>query len=470
MKHKILIKLLAAFGVVMLLFSVVLGSVFLALFREHTVKINRTAMEQQAASIADTLSSFQRGSMGGYGAYLRFLDKLTTADVWIVDDNLGITTCGPEKYTVHYNDLPENAEQIVARVLSGEQTYGAEFSGLLGVNALTVGMPIYSGETVVGAVLLHAPASGVNDAVAQGMLTLVIGCAAALLFAGMMAFVLSYRFTCPLSRMKTAALALADGNYEITTGVSSSDEIGQLAQTLDVLAQRLRAVEVERENLDRSRDRFVADVSHELRTPVAVLRGSIELLRDGTVCQPDEVLEYYRQMLTESRHLERLVNDLLELSRLQDAGFQLRMEEINLCDVVSDAVRAIRPAVQAKQIIMETTVPGIECSLNGDYDRIRQLLFILLDNAVKFSPEGGSIQITLAKAEGCALTVTDHGVGISPADLPHIFDRFYKSNSKENKNGTGLGLAIASEIAKRHNAKISARSGVDGTTFQVVFP
>lgn len=470
MKHKILIKLLAAFGVVMLLFSVVLGSVFLALFREHTVKINRTAMEQQAASIADTLSSFQRGSMGGYGAYLRFLDKLTTADVWIVDDNLGITTCGPEKYTVHYNDLPENAELIVARVFSGEQTYGAEFSGLLGVNALTVGMPIYSGETVVGAVLLHAPASGVNDAVAQGMLTLVIGCAAALLFAGMMAFVLSYRFTCPLSRMKTAALALADGNYEITTGVSSSDEIGQLAQTLDVLAQRLRAVEVERENLDRSRDRFVADVSHELRTPVAVLRGSIELLRDGTVCQPDEVLEYYRQMLTESRHLERLVNDLLELSRLQDAGFQLRMEEINLCDVVSDAVRAIRPAAQAKQIVMETTVPGIECSLNGDYDRIRQLLFILLDNAVKFSPEGGSIQITLAKAEGCALTVTDHGVGISPADLPHIFDRFYKSNSKENKNGTGLGLAIASEIAKRHNAKISARSGVDGTTFQVVFP
>lgn len=470
MKNKILIKLLAAFGVVMLLFSIVLGSVFLVLFREHAVKINRTAMEQQAVSIADTLSSYQRGSMGGYGAYLRFLDKLALADVWIVDEDLGITTCGPEKSTVHYDDLPENAGQIVSRVFSGEQTYGAEFSGLLGVNALTVGVPIYSGDTVVGAVLLHAPASGVNDAVAQGMLTLVVGCAAALLFAGMAAFFLSYRFTCPLSRMKTAALALADGNYEAKTGVSSTDEIGQLAETLDILAQRLRAAEVERENLDRSRDRFVADVSHELRTPVAVMRGSIELLRDGTVSRPDEVLEYYNQMLTESRHLERLVNDLLELSRLQDAGFQLRKEEINLCDVVSDAVRAIRPAMQAKYIAIDTTVPETECLLSGDYGRIRQLLFILLDNAVKFSPEGGAIQITLAKTEGCTLTVTDHGIGIPQEDLPHIFDRFYKTNSKENKNGTGLGLAIASEIVKRHNARISAQNGEDGTSFRVVFP
>lgn len=470
MKNKILIKLLAAFGVVMLLFSVVSGSVFLVLFREHAVKINRMTMEQQAVSIADTLSSFQRGSMGGYGAYLRFLDKLTLADVWIVDEDLDITTCGPEKYTVHYDDLPENAGQIVARVFSGEQTYGAEFSGLLGVNALTVGVPIYNGDTVAGAVLLHAPASGVNDAVAQGMLTLVIGCAAALLFAGMAAFFLSYRFTCPLSRMKTTALALADGNYEAKTGVSSTDEIGQLAETLDILAQRLRAVEVERENLDRSRDRFVTDVSHELRTPVAVLRGSIELLRDGAVNRPDEVLEYYNQMLNESRHLERLVNDLLELSRLQDAGFQLCKEEINLCNVVSDAVRAIRPAAQAKHIVIEATVPKMECLLSGDYGRIRQLLFILLDNAVKFSPEGGAIQINLAKTEGCTLSVTDHGVGIPQEDLPHIFDRFYKTNSKENKNGTGLGLAIASEIVKRHNARISAQNGEDGTSFQVVFP
>ncbi|MPM65801.1 Sensor histidine kinase ResE [bioreactor metagenome] len=175
-------------------------------------------------------------------------------------------------------------------------------------------------------------------------------------------------------------------------------------------------------------------------------------------------------MLNESRHLERLVNDLLELSRLQDAGFQLCKEEINLCNVVSDAVRAIRPAAQAKHIVIEATVPKMECLLSGDYGRIRQLLFILLDNAVKFSPEGGAIQINLAKTEGCTLSVTDHGVGIPQEDLPHIFDRFYKTNSKENKNGTGLGLAIASEIVKRHNARISAQNGEDGTSFQVVFP
>lgn len=469
MKHKILVKLLAAFGAIMLLFSVVLGGVFLTLFREHTLKINRTAMERQAVSIADTLAAFQQNPMGGYGAYLRFLDKLTLGDVWIVDQSLQITTCGSQKCAVRYDDLPSNAEQIVSRVFSGEKTYGAEFSGLLGVDALTVGVPIYREGAVVGAVLLHAPASGVNDAVRQGMLTLVAGCAAALLSAGIAAFLLSYRFTRPLERMKTTALELSSGNYQVKTDVRSADEFGQLAGVLDILAQRLQTLEEERAALDRSRERFVADVSHEMRTPIAVLRGSLELLQDGTVSRPEAVAEYYGQMLRESRHLERLVNDLLELSRLQDAGFQLQMKEVNLRDVVSDATRAIRPAAQAKGLTVQAALPETECLLSGDYGRLRQLLFILLDNAVKFSHADTVIQVSLERSPGLTLTVTDCGAVIPPEDLPHIFDRFYKSNARENAGGTGLGLAIASEIAKRHDAVISAVSDAERTAFQVAF-
>lgn len=155
MKNRIFIKLISTFGAVMLLFSIVLGSVFITLFRSHTIEINRTSMEQKAISIADTLSTFQQGGMsgmggmGGYGAYMRILDELAMAEVWIVDENLNISAQGFGKHMVTYEQLPENAEEIVSKVFSGEITYGVEFSGLLGVSALTVGAPIWVNDEVI---------------------------------------------------------------------------------------------------------------------------------------------------------------------------------------------------------------------------------------------------------------------------------------------------------------------------------
>lgn len=155
MKNRIFIKLISTFGAVMLLFSIVLGSVFITLFRSHTIEINRTSMEQKAISIADTLSTFQQGGMsgmggmGGYGAYMRILDELAMAEVWIVDENLNISAQGFGKHMVTNEQLPENAEEIVSKVFSGEITYGEEFSGLLGVSALTVGAPIWVNDEVI---------------------------------------------------------------------------------------------------------------------------------------------------------------------------------------------------------------------------------------------------------------------------------------------------------------------------------
>ena len=269
--------------------------------------------------------------------------------------------------------------------------------------------------------------------------------------------------------MKNAALALSEGDYSAKTNVKTKDEIGQLAGVLDTLSQRLKLAEEERENLDKMQEDFIANVSHELRTPVAVLRGSLELLKDGTVNSPEDVSEYYHQMLSESRHLERLVNDLLELTRLQDSSFQLRMEEVNLCHMVKDAARAIRRTAQSKQIIINTTLPDEECFINGDYDRIRQLFLILLDNAVKFSYEHGSIEIILICQNDIKLMITDHGSGIAAEEIPYIFDRFHKLNTKENKSGTGLGLPIAGEIAKRHNGTISVQSDEVSTSFSIIF-
>lgn len=477
MKNKMVWKLAVCFAAVLLLFTGILGTVFVSMFRQHTIAINRTSMEKRALSIAETLASFTsgggmgmgRGGRGGYGAYLRFLDQLAMAEVWIVDENLNLLTPGHGQQT-SYASLPENAEQIVGRVFQGETTYGEDFSDLLQVPTLTVGTPIRTADGVIGAVLLHSPVGGVNEAVHQGIYALTAGAVVALLFAGAAAVWLSYRFTDPLRRMTAAALRLAEGDYAAKTGVIQEDEIGGLAKTIDLLSGRLLEAQQERTALEQLKQDFTANVSHELRTPVAVLRGSLEVLMDGTVSSPGEISEYYGQMLSESRHLERLVNDLLDLSRLQDAKFQLETGEVNLCDVVRDGARAMRRAAECKQLHLSLLCPDQECLVVGDYGRIRQMLLILLDNAIKFSSEDSEVTLILEDSkDGYALSVTDHGAGIRPEELPSIFERFRKARTMQNRSGTGLGLPIAKQIADRHKADLGVESENGSTRFWIHF-
>lgn len=474
MRRRMVWKLAACFAAVLLLFAAVLGGVYAAAFRRHTVAVGREAMETQAVAIAETLASFEngsgggRGGRGGYGAYLRFLNALSPAEVWIVDTDR--TLLAPGRDRMAQDSLPAGAGEIVERALSGENAWGGDFSGLLDTPALTVGVPIRTAAGTAGAVLVHSPVSGVDEAVRQALSILCAGAAAALALAGGTAVWLSWRFTAPLERMRKTAVRLTEGDYAARTAVDQPDEIGQLARTIDQLGDALAAAAEQRAALDRLKQDFVANVSHELRTPVAVLRGSLEVLQDGTVSSGEEVSAYYAQMLAESRHLERLVNDLLDLSRLQDAQFRLETEEVNLCDVVRDAARAIRQSARQRDVTVSAACPEEACPLTGDYGRIRQMLLILLDNAVKFSHPGGAVDFTLTRETGgYAVTVTDRGRGIPPEELPHIFDRFWRARSGRNPSGTGLGLAIARQIAGRQGAEITAESGGGETCFTVRF-
>lgn len=503
MKTKIVWKLTAAFGVVLLFFTLVLGLVFLIMFRQHTLDVSKADMEKRAYSIAETLAGFEGrnlGEMGGRSGngkgngkgngmghegtghegrghegegrnnpYLRFLNELSMAQVWIVDAKGELITM--QHCDMPCSELPKSAGDIVGRVLQGETTYGEEFSGFLDTPTVTVGVPILQDGVIKGAVLLHSPASGTELAVRQGLSILFMGIVIALLFAILAAYALSLQFTKPLRKMKKAALMLADGEYEARTQVTQKDEIGQLAETIDFLAERLAVAEEERSRLDQLKQEFIANISHELRTPVAVLRGSLEVLRDGTIHEGEEIRGYYDQMLSESRHLERLVGDMLDLSRLQDTQFKLNLSEVNLCDVIRDSARSIRPVAAEKGIEIKTQIPEEVCLITGDYGRIRQLLLILLDNAVKYSDDGESASLTLHdRAKEYTFVVANKGAAISPEEIPHLFERFYRAKREDHVGGTGLGLAIAWQIAVRHGVQIQVDSNQERTEFQVSFP
>ena len=197
--------------------------------------------------------------------------------------------------------------------------------------------------------------------------------------------------------------------------------------------------------------------------PITVIRGSIEAICDGIISEPEQLLEYNKQILSDSIHLQRLVNDLIDLTKLQNTDFSIDKSTINLFEIINDAVRSMKQLSTRKGIKINFDIQNIDVEESylfiGAYQRIRQMIIIVLDNAIKFSNENQKIDIFLKKInQKYELKICDSGKGIDSENIGQIFNRYHKSNTEENKNGMGLGLAIAKEIAIRHNIEILVKS------------
>ncbi|MHC1786482.1 MAG: sensor histidine kinase [Christensenellales bacterium] len=467
MKSRIALKLLAFFAASLLLFALVSGLMFRSLFTDSIKESKRSEMLSRAGALSETLGEaldqarsggMRQGGMGAvYGNFVRLLTR-AEPNLWVLDEDLAFLSAGRMMgQALTYDTLPEEAERLVRAVFLGRTAFSEGFSELAGAPTLTVGAPIFQDGAVVGALLLNDAVSGMDQAIAKGQSILLYSAAAALLLSFLLAGLLSYSFTRPINRMKNAAQRLSDGDYEAKTGVSQRDEIGQLALSLDGLSGRLREARDAGQRQEQQRKDFLANVSHELRTPVTVLRGSLEALCDGVVTQPDMVREYHQQMLKETAGLQRLVNDLMELARLQNDDFPIQRAPLLLQDVLDDALRSARHLAGGKGIQIKAEVSQTPAAFQGDYARLKQMLLIVLDNAVKFSPEKGSIHATM---ENGRLTIRDEGPGIPAEDLPYLFDRFHKSRPEGDHQGSGLGLTIARQIAQRHGMDLAIESRV----------
>lgn len=214
------------------------------------------------------------------------------------------------------------------------------------------------------------------------------------------------------------------------------------------------------ERLEQLRRDFVANVSHEFRTPLTVIRGSVEALVDGTVENNEDIQRYHQRILSETRGLERLVGDLLELSRLQSGKIKIEKHEIHIPNLINDLIKSLQTIANQKDIkILYQSDPDIPPYL-GDYDRLRQLFLIFLDNAIKYSPPDTIITVESRQIEKHTLSIMirDQGYGISAEELPYIWDRFYKAEKSRKGLGTGLGLAIAKHLLELHNGIVSVQS------------
>ena len=267
------------------------------------------------------------------------------------------------------------------------------------------------------------------------------------------------RISRPLDELVDASNKVADGDYSIRVEERGPPEIYSLMRGFNSMAERLQANDQQRRNM-------LADVSHELRTPLTVIQGNVEGILDG-VYQADETR--LKSILEETQVLSRLIEDLRTLALAESGALQLRREPTDVGELIRDTVAGFESQAKEKEINLVVSLIDIE-EINIDPQRVREVLTNLISNALRYTPVQGEVNVSLAESasgaeRGVMISIQDSGAGIESADLPHIFDRFYKSS---DSGGMGLGLSIAKYLVEAHGGKIWAESEV-GTGSKISF-
>ncbi|MDD4125910.1 MAG: HAMP domain-containing sensor histidine kinase [Eubacteriales bacterium] len=265
-------------------------------------------------------------------------------------------------------------------------------------------------------------------------------------------YILFQRITDPLKKLSEAAKAFAKGDFKKRVYVTGNDEVAELAGAFNNMAGVL-------EKNEELRNSFLGSVSHDLRTPMTVISGFVDGIRDGTI--PPEKQDYYLGIISsEVRRLSRLVSSLLEISRIQSGERKLNYIYFNVSEKARQVLITFEKKIDEKHLEVEFNCPD-EITVHADTDAVHQVLYNLMDNAVKFINQGGKLTVSIEQRNKKArISVRNTGEGIPTEELPHVFDRFYKSDRSRglDKTGTGLGLYIAKTNINMHNEEITVQS------------
>ncbi|MCL2152964.1 MAG: cell wall metabolism sensor histidine kinase WalK [Oscillospiraceae bacterium] len=286
--------------------------------------------------------------------------------------------------------------------------------------------------------------------------------------------IISKTLLSPIQGMTKAAEAMADGDFSRKIRVDSKDEIGILAKTFNDMASQIETMLEELKKAEKLRREFVANVSHELRTPLTSIRTYAETMSENQGIPQETEREFLHVIINESDRMTKIVQDLLELSRFDSGNSKMAVEAFSIEQSLRDVYAAIALEARRRKHVFNLELEWKLPNIKGDRARIEQVLMNIISNAMKYTPDGGTINICAGSSDSNIwVSVEDSGIGIPEEDLTRIFDRFYrveKARSRE-AGGTGLGLSIAREIVKRHGGDLSVKSeqGV-GTTVTMTLP
>lgn len=471
------------------------------LIADYFFKIKEQELAQKGNEMAETIEYFMLRDTDRttLHRYIVAVDRLVGARIWLFDNKYDLLAASlvntdedadGNKLIRNYNskegtellgkeikggNLSTKVRSILKDVYSGKSVKSQIFHPYYKEQVMLVGVPYGKQDGAHGAILLAEPLSGFDSFLRDIYIYTSIVGVLALILSLFMVRRLSRSIIRPLISMKDSAAAIASGDYTRKVEVHGEDEVAALGRALNALGNDLSAFVDKTERTEKIRRDFVANVSHELRTPITIIRGYNEAISDGTITDK-EMIQRYRALINEETiRLERMIRELLNISHFQASDeLTTGIEPLPLAEIV----RNVTEKLMVKSVKRHVTLvihADENIAVVGNGDQLVQLIMILGDNALKYSPDNGTISFTAVRQEdgSVLLSVADQGPGIPEEDLPFIWERFYKVDKSHCRNvpGTGLGLAIAKEIIRVHGAKAQVFSipGV-GTRFEVTFP
>ena len=464
-KRMLYLKLLAGYVA-----FAILGFLTIATFTSHFTlnyikKDTASTLYRESKLLASNYATnYYQGTMtlddisSQFSAVSLYLD----ADIWVVDKNGNILIksegeTAPASGTVEGFDI----------TAFGTKYYQiGTFFNIFSDDTLSVFSPISINYKVRGYLLIHKPISDLIS-LKDGFLNIsYMTLAIIVLCAFVMLGLFTYTICIPLRKITQAAQDYSTGNFETQINIHTSDEIGYLAASLNYMALELST-------LEEDQRKFIANVSHDFRSPLTSIKGYIDAIMDGTI--PYEMQDKYLNIiLHETERLNKLTEGMLELNKYGVKGTMLDISKFDINNIIKMVAQSFEGTCKEKRISFELILTGQTCYVSADVSKIQQVLYNLIDNAIKFSHTDSTITIeTTEKNEKVFISVKDTGIGIPKDSIKKIWERFYKTDLSrgKDKKGTGLGLAIVKEIVSAHNENINVISteGV-GTEFIFTLP
>lgn len=463
MRKTLYLKFLLAYFIFGVFGFIVVATFVNSMTMEHLKHEKADALYREATLIANTYASDLYNNETSLDTVKKQLDALDTylsANLWIINPSGRMVLDSQSPVDVESETVIEGFDPTITE--KSYYTIGYFFDSFT-QEQLSVFAPITSDYKVRGYVVIHYPMSNIiascNSLLNISYLMLII------LF--LLSMIILIFFTemvyLPLRRITEATEQYAAGNMHYEFQIDSEDEIGYLAASLSYMASEIARAEDDQK-------KFVANVSHDFRSPLTSIKGYLEAMLDGTV--PPELYEKYLNIvLNETERLTKLTNSLLTLNNLNTKGIMLDKSSFDINKVIRNTAASFEGTCKSKTIAIELILTGDELFVNADIGKIQQVLYNLLDNAIKFSNPDSIIKIeTTEKHNKVFVSVKDKGIGIPKDNLKLIWDRFYKSDLSrgKDKKGTGLGLSITKEIIHAHGEHINVIS-TEGVGSEFIF-
>lgn len=451
-KQSIFAKLFTLVMAIFLISAVITGTLVFGFLGSYFTESNEKELKMISKQVTDMTmelaTSNQPASRSAYTRNLTAISEITGTEIFVIDTKGELVASSISGYKGKIK------ESFTKSILKGKtETFRGAINGISRISMLAVGSPIKYRDTVVGGVLVSIPVPQIDKARTEVLKIFLWIILFVTLVAGVLVYFVSKRISKPINKLNEAAKSIAKGNFKQRVDVDEINEIAELSETFNYMAESV-------EEFENNRNSFLANVSHDLRTPMTTITGFVEGVLDGTI--PEEKKEWYLSIvLDESKRLSRIVTDLFDVSKIEQGSFNLDPKSFDLNELVRINIIKFEKRITDKNIelLVEFDRDGI--FVFADKDAIARVLTNLFDNAIKFTDENGYIKIRVGTKNGKAYaSIENSGLGIDEEELVHIFDRFYKTDKSRNldKNGAGLGLYIVKGIVQAHGERVWAES------------